>query len=205
MAPGSQGPSTLPPPPFESEEELKGLEWWLGAHMNLASSLLWLEQHHGEGAEPPSSHRTEGHLEAMRGMVAHAATVRDALYELYCDAADPRVEKLVSRGGPLEAYVRAAYPWCEGVVALLGRLSADLRAGALPDLTAAKATYQSLAALYPGSLASVGSGDALVAAVKALGIDFTSPVEPLRGLLHDIQQLLSGIDAFHATLTKRFE
>jgi hypothetical protein len=197
-APGSQGPSTLPPPPFESEAELEGLEWWLGAHMNLASSLLWLEQHHGDGTEPPSSHRTDSHLDAMREMVAQAAAVRDALYELYCDAADRRLESLTSRGGILEVRVRASYQWCEGVVALLGRLSADLRAGTVPDWTEARATYRGLAGLYPGT------GDDVREAVKALGIDFSSPVEPLRGLLHDIDQLLTGMNDFHATLAKRF-
>jgi hypothetical protein len=166
--------------------------------MNLASSLLWLEQHHGEGTAPPSSHRTDGHLDAMRGMVAQAAAVRDALYELYCDAADRRIEALVSRGGVLEKWVRASYQWCEGVVALLGSLSAELRAGAVPDWSAAKATYRGLSALYPGN------GEAVRDAVKGLGIDFTSPVEPLRGLLHDIEQLLSGMDDFHATIAKRF-
>jgi hypothetical protein len=166
--------------------------------MNLASSLLWLEQHHGEGAEPPSSHRTDGHLDALRGMVTQAAAVRDALYELYCDAADSRVEKLTTRGGVLEVYVRASYQWSDGIVALLGRLSADLRAGTVPDWSEARATVRGLAGLYPGS------GDDVKTAVKTLGIDFASPVEPLRGLSHDIDQLLTGMDDLHATLAKRF-
>jgi hypothetical protein len=197
-APGSQGPSTLPPPPFESEAEVRGLEWWLSAHMNLASSLLWLEQHHGEGTEPPPSHREEGHSQAMRQMVAQAAALRDALYELYCDAADPRLDGLASRGGVLEVRVRASYLWCEGVVALLARISADLRSGTVPDFTEAKATYKGLAPVFPGK------GDEVRAAVKALGIDFASPIEPLRGLLHDVEQLLADTDAFHASLEARF-
>ncbi len=195
-APGSQGPSTLPPPPFESEAEVRGLEWWLGAHMNLASSLLWLEQHHGE--EPPSSQRTDGHSEAMRAMVTQAAAVRDSLYELYCDAADPRLESIVSGGGVLATRVRASYQWCEGVVELLGRLSADLRSGVTPDWSQARATYRGLAGLYPGA------SDDLRAAVKGLGVDFASPVEPLRGLLHDMEQLVTSTGDFHASLEKRF-
>ena len=187
-----------PPPPFESEAELRGLEWWLSAHMNLASSLLWLEQHHGEGAEPPSSHRTDGHSEAMRQMVAQAAAVRDALYELYCDAADARLDAIVSKGGVLQARVRASYHWCESVVALLGGLSADLRAGTVPDWGAARATYRGLSPFFPGP------GDDLLAAVHALGIDFASPIEPLRGLLHDVEQLVTTMNDFHTALAKRF-
>jgi hypothetical protein len=197
-APGSQGPSTLPPPPFESEAEVRGLEWWLGAHMNLAAALLWLEQQHGDGVEPPSSRRTDVHVEAVRGMVAQAAAVRDALYELYCDAADPRLESIVSHSGALEMRVRVSYLWCERVVALLGQLSAELRAGTGPDWGEAKATYWEIANLYPGP------ADALRAAVKGLGIDFASPVEPLRGLPHDLEQLLTASDALALTLSSRF-
>ena len=196
--PGSQGPSTLPPPPFESEAEVAGLEWWLSAHMNLAASLLWLEQHYGDESEPPSSHRTDGHVGAVRGMVAQASAVRDALYELYCDAADPRLAPLVLGGGKLEVHVRASYAWCEEVVALLGRFSTDLRAASGPDWAEAKASVRAAAGLYPGP------GDDLLLAVKALGVDFTSPVEPLRGLLHDLEQLVASASDLHATLSKRF-
>lgn len=197
-SPGSQGPSTLPPPPFGSEAEVHGLEWWLASHMNLASSLLWLEQHYGDGTEPPSSRKTDGHFEAMRGMVADASGVRDSLYELYCDAPDARLEKLVAPGGILETYVRASYQWSEGVAALLGRVSSELRSGATPSWTEAKAAYQEVSGVYPGS------GEALLEAVKALGIDFASPVEPLRGLLHDLEQLLEGMRRMHEGLEKRF-
>ncbi|MGH7436242.1 MAG: hypothetical protein ACRENE_11260 [Polyangiaceae bacterium] len=197
-APGSQGPSTLPPPPFGSEAEVRGLEWWLAAHMNLASALLGLEQHYGDGTEPPSSRKTDGHFEAMRVMVTHAGAVRDSLYELYCDAPDARLETLVSAGGTLERYVRSSYLWCEGVAALLAGLSAELRAGATPSWTQAKAAYREASIVYPGT------GDAVLAAVKSLGIDFTSPVEPLRGLLNDLEQLLGGMTRMHDGLAKRF-
>ena len=41
---GSGAPSTLPPPPFDSEMAVSALEWWIDAHMALASELLWLQQ-----------------------------------------------------------------------------------------------------------------------------------------------------------------
>jgi hypothetical protein len=166
--------------------------------MNLASSLLWLEQHYGDGTEPPSSRKTDGHFEAIRGMVADATGVRDSLYELYCDAPDMRLEKLVAPGGVVESYVRKSYIWCEAVAALLGRVSAELRAGATPSWTEAKAASHEASIVYPAS------GDAVLAAVKGLGIDFASPVEPLRGLLHDVEQLLAGMHRLHESLEKRF-
>jgi hypothetical protein len=166
--------------------------------MNLASSLLWLEQHYGDGTEPPSSRKTDGHFEAMRVMVTEAGAVRDSLYELYCDAPDSRLEPLVSAGGTLEKYVRASYLWCEGIAALLAGLSAELRAGATPSWTAAKAAYREASVIYPGT------GDTVLDAVKALGIDFTSPVEPLRGLLNDLEQLLRAMHRMHDGLAKRF-
>ncbi|HEX3343195.1 MAG TPA: hypothetical protein VHS09_01430, partial [Polyangiaceae bacterium] len=43
-AAGAGAPSTLPPPPFERETAVVGLEWWLDAHMALASGLLWVGQ-----------------------------------------------------------------------------------------------------------------------------------------------------------------
>ena len=39
-AAGAGAPSTLPPPPFARETSVVGLEWWLDAHMGLASGLL---------------------------------------------------------------------------------------------------------------------------------------------------------------------
>jgi hypothetical protein len=77
-------------------------------------------------------------------------------------------------------------------------VSAELRSGATPSWTEAKAAYHETSHLYPGS------GDAVLGAVKALGIDFTSPVEPLRSLLHDLEQLLAGMHRLHDGLAKRF-
>jgi hypothetical protein len=196
--PGSQGPSTLPPPPFQSEAEVLGLEWWLGAHMNLASSLLWLEQQWGGHVEPPSSHRTEVHTETMRTLVAQAAAVRDALYELYCDAADGRLAPMVSSGGVLGTHVRATYKWCERTVALVSGIGSSLREAEGPDWTAAKTSYRETVALYPGS------GWAARKAADSLGVDFSSPVEPLRGFPQHLDQLLAAVDELHDSLTKRF-
>jgi hypothetical protein len=166
--------------------------------MNLASSLLWLEQQYGDHAEPPSSHRTEVHSEAMRALVEKAAAVRDALYELYCDAADGRLAPMVSTGGVLETHVRAAYKWCEQTVGLVTGIGSSLREADGPDWTAAKNAYRQTVAIYPGS------GWAARKAAESLGVDFSSPIEPLRGFPQHLDQLLAAIDELHELLTKRF-
>src|SRR5580704_5280005 len=114
---GQSALSTLPPAPFESEVEVSGLEWWLSAHMALASELLWLEQL--LDTEPESG----AHFETVRVLVERTEAVRDALYELYCDAADARVAMLVASGAGFETRVRRSYAWCTRVVGLLAAIT----------------------------------------------------------------------------------
>jgi len=176
---------------------MEGLGTWLDTHMSLASQLLWLEQQiDSEG--PPSSATREGHLLPIRALVAGVATVRDALYELYCDAADPRLAPLVQPEAPLDAHVRKTYAWCALVVALLSRLTTDLRTDAGPDWNVAKTDYRSAARQYPGA------GEDLRAAVGLLPIDFKSPVEPLRALPADLDALLVGAATLESALATRF-
>jgi hypothetical protein len=196
--PAGHGPSTLPPPPFESETAMEGLGAWLDTHMSLASQLLWLEQQVEAGDGPPSSGERQGHLPPIRGFVAGAAAVRDALYELYCDAADPRLAPLVAPGAPLETYVRKTYTWCAIIVALLARVTTDLRTPSGPDWNLAKADIRSAERQYPGS------GDEVRAAVGALAVDFKSPVEPLRSLPSDLEGLLRSASQLQASLATRF-
>jgi hypothetical protein len=188
------GPSTSPPPPFESEAEIPALEWWLTAHMGLASELLWLEQLL-EGASEGGAH-----LETMQRLVSHVEGVRDALYELYCDAADERLMPLVAGRAPLESFVRLSYTWSKSVVGVLAAITYDLRARgeAGLDWPAAKAGFRESEALVPKP------SPAMRDAVRALPIDFTSPFEPLRNLPQDLEQLFASIEALHSTLAKRF-
>jgi hypothetical protein len=200
--PGSQGPSTLPPPPFDNEASVEGLEWWLDAHMGLASELVWLEQLRDAGGEgPPSSGMREGHIETLRGLAEQTSAVRDALYELYCDAADPRLRAVLAPGAPgaaLEQHVRRSYVWCSRVVALLGRITTALRAPEGPDWNVAKSEFRESARHYPTE------GEAVRRAIESLDIDYSSPVEPLRRLPRDLEQLLDASAVLHWTLAKRF-
>jgi hypothetical protein len=191
-AAGAGAPSTLPPPPFARETAVVGLEWWLDAHMALASGLLWL----GQLLETVPD--GDAHAETVRRLAAHTETVRDALYELYCDAADGRVAPLLGRSTPLETLVRDSYGWCVRVVGLLATVTNGLRAESRPDWGIAKAEFRSSTQSYPSAPAE------LLAAVRALPIDFTSPIEPLRNLPQDLDRLVAASTELQAMLAKRF-
>jgi hypothetical protein len=162
--------------------------------MALASELLWLEQLLVAGTE------ASAHLETVRGLMEQTEAVRDALYELYCDAADDRMATLVAPGATLEVHVRKSYAWCTRVVGLLAAITSGLRAPQRtgPDWAAAKACFREASALYAEPAGTLGQ------AVSALPIDFTSPIEPLRNLSRDLEQLLRAKGELQAALSKRF-
>lgn len=182
--------STLPPPPFQHESAVPELEWWLDGHMALAADLAWLEQLLDGGDDGP-------HAETLRQLAGLADGVRDALYELYCDAADRRLSSLVGTGSALEQHVLCSYAWCARVVQLLGVLVHGLRAGD-PDWKAAKAAFQDVAAMY------VADSEPVRSSVRALSIDSANPVEPLRNLPGDVEKLFTAIRELEIALEKRF-
>jgi hypothetical protein len=98
----------------------------------------------------------------------------------------------------LERYVRDCYAWCARVVGLLASVMAGLRSGGGPDWAGAKAEFRLAAAQY------VTLSPLDLAAARALTIDFTSPVEPLRNLPEDLDRLVDMARELHATLEKRF-
>jgi hypothetical protein len=159
--------------------------------MGLASELLCLEQ------LLDALYDDAAHTETMRRLTAHTEAVRDALYELYCDAADPRMALLVGPGAPLEKQVRGTYAWCLRVVALLTSVTSGLGAGS-PDWSAAKAEFREATRSY------VEPNESLRDGVRGLLIDFSSPVEPLRNLQQDVEQLFATTTELQTTLAKRF-
>jgi hypothetical protein len=191
-ASGASGPSTLPPAPFWDETSVAGLEWWLDAHMGLASELLWVGQLLDTLAGP------DAHAETVRRLLEGADTVRDALYELYCDAADERMALMLGRGAALQRYVRDSYVWCAPVVGLMATVTSGLRAPPGPDWEMAKAEFRASSAPYPVLPPT------LRGTLGDLPIDFTSPTEPLRNLPVDLDHLVSAMDDLQATLTPRF-
>jgi hypothetical protein len=199
-----QKPSTLPPPPFDSEAQVPAIEWWLDAHMGLAADLLCIEQLL-EAVVPrslpparPGEARGNGHADTVRRLAAHVETTRDALYELYCDAADERVASIFAAGAPLEQHMRASYSWCASVVALLLALTNGLRSPDGPDWTSVKATYRTTAGRY------APPSEPLREAISSLSVDYTSPIEPLRHLPQHLDDLFAAAATLHDTLAKRF-
>lgn len=188
---GALPPSTLPPPPFSSEGDVTALEWWLDAHMALASELTWFEQLRDTG-------HGSAHVEAVRHIVGQIEAVRDALYELYCDAADERLAPLVPAGAALEHHVRGTYRWCSRVVALLSTILNGLRSEAGADWTAIKVGFRDAAGRY------VGPSDALRDAARGLAIDTSSPTEPLRNFPRDLEALFVAAEQLQTTLATRF-
>jgi hypothetical protein len=200
--PHLRAPSTLPPPPFETEAEVPGLEWWLGAHMALAADLLCLPLVADLLCLPPlvesGPEAHEAHAMAVRQLSQLCDAVRDALYELYCDAADPRAAELSGLLAALEPPVRDTYAWCASVVAFLTWIAGELRSETGLDWSAAKVRYRELAAKRPQA------DDRPRALVASSPIDFASPVEPLRNLLANLDNLAAAISALDEALSKRF-
>ncbi len=192
---GASPPSTLPPPPFSHEVGVVGLEWWLEAHMEVVAELAWLDPmlETGEGDEALATH-----LSTLRLLAEYAESVRDALYELYCDAADPRLSPLLGPDAPLEQHVRCCYGWCGRVVAMLAGLVQGVRSAAGPDWVLAKKGFRS------ASLTYVGASPRLRTAVQALAIDAANPTEPLRHVLRDLETLFVATEQLQGTLVKRF-
>jgi hypothetical protein len=169
-----------------------GLEWWLDAHMGLASGLLWVAQLLDTVPEG------DAHADTVRRLAAHTEAVRDALYELYCDAADDRTAPLMGRGTPLEQHVRDSYGWCVRVVGLLATVTNGLRAESRPDWIIAKGEFRASTTHYPAVPTELRD------AVRALPIDYSSPIEPLRNLPQDLDKLIAATEELQAMLAKRF-
>lgn len=159
--------STLPPPPFENETDVASLEWWLEAHMSLAGGQLCVEQ--ALDARDASATAVSLSLESLR----------DALYEMYCDAADPRLHALASIEAALGRYVRTIYIVIEGVVSFM--LDA---ASVHPDRKARASQLADAISLLPEL------DDAWVAKLE---IDATNPLEPLRHLSRDVAALTVAV------------
>ncbi len=168
---GSGAVSTLPPPPFEKESDVAELEWWLESHMSLAGGQLCVEQAttNEDTFAIAVSHCLEG--------------LRDALYEMYCDTADPRMRSLSGDEAPLGRFVRAVYATTEEIVSFMLDSERDrARAHALAD-----------------KLLALPSLDAS-RWVPGLALDSHNPLEPLRNLSNDVAELASAVERLSTVL-----
>jgi hypothetical protein len=194
MAAVTETSTLTPPPSFESEAQVESLEWWLDAHMKLASNMLCLEQLVDGIRVTPMVAK---HVEMVRGFIADIEAVRDALYEVYCDAADARMAPVVSGIGPVPNYIRAIYSWCDANTEMLMLLTSGLRVQR-PDWAAVRQTYRGAAQLF------LAAPRALRGSVLALPIDTKSPVEPLRHALAHVDALALTIARLQDGLANHF-
>lgn len=178
-----RAPSTLPPPPFLSEAEVAGSEWWLESHMNLAGKLLCLEQ--VMDAVPAQS------AARVRGVLEDLSEVRDALYEVYCDAADPRMRAWTAEDAPFATYIIGLYAWCDGVA------DAHIVLARKPELAASGEAGETATA---APLFDDGAAQKITDALHSLDIDQTSPVEPLRNVFKDIEEMFFVARSLHMRL-----
>lgn len=168
---GSGALSTLPPPPFEKESDVAELEWWLEAHMSLAGGQLCVEQ-------------ATTNDDTFAIAVSHCLeALRDALYEMYCDTADPRMRSLAAEAAPVGRFVRAVYATTEEIVNFM--LDTER------ERAKAHALGQKLAALPPLEEQKW---------VTALSLDAHNPLEPLRNLSNDVGELAAAVERLAAVL-----
>jgi hypothetical protein len=165
--PGSRAPSTLPPPPFSHEAEVTGVEWWLDAHMGVVSSMSILEQLL-DGVK----------LAGASELAADLSELRDALYELYCDAADDRMRAVTTEACPFTKYIKGLYTSADAVLAAFIMVAAAARSKKQIDWAPLEEQVH--------HLADTSADDAIRAALAPLQIDAKNPTEPLRNLQKDV-------------------
>jgi hypothetical protein len=165
-------PSTMPPRPLPTEAELAPLEWWLDAHMNVASNLLCLEQMRG--------------ADSIDTFLAPLGELRDALYELYCDSGDPRMRALQGADSALAAYVSGLYALCDEILEALSVVSA-MRSDH-PDLVQITADMKLRCAAF--AQASSQLPDRAATALASVEVDDTNAVDPLRNVGEHFQDVV---------------
>jgi len=151
-------PSTIPPRPLPTAADLAPLEWWLDAHMNVASNLLCLEP------------------KAATEFLVPLGELRDALYELYCDCGDPRMHAIHGSTSPLAGYVAGLYALCDEVLEMLAMISGD-RSGPA-DLVRFTADIRTRCVAFEQACAPLA--DEVATALATVSVDATNPVDPLR-------------------------
>jgi hypothetical protein len=162
----------MPPRPLPTEAELAPLEWWLDAHMNVASNLLCLEQMRG--------------ADSIDTFLAPLGELRDALYELYCDSGDPRMRALQGADSALAAYVSGLYALCDEILEALSVVSA-MRSDH-PDLVQITADMKLRCAAF--AQASSQLPDRAATALASVEVDDTNAVDPLRNVGEHFQDVV---------------
>ena len=186
------GPPTLPPVPFEREADVSGHEWWLEAHLTLAANVLCVEQL----IEVAAGGADALAIERSMALLARLDEVRDSLYELYCDTADPRMAQQTAAGGVLPGYIGRLYTWCDSVADRLVTIASRMKNGPAewaqlgPSLVEAEHLLDDV------------TTRAVRTSIASVDVDFTSPVEPLRTLPKDLDAMFTSAAALCAEIER---
>ncbi len=186
------GPPTLPPVPFEREADVSGHEWWLEAHLTLAANVLCVEQL----IEVAAGGADALAIERSLALLARLDEVRDSLYELYCDTADPRMTAQTVAGAELPRYIGRLYSWCDSVADRMVAIAARMKNG--PAEWGQLAPSLSDAELLLDDVTT----RAVRTSIASVGVDFTSPVEPLRTLPKDLDAMFASAAALCAEIER---
>jgi hypothetical protein len=195
---GPHVPSTIPPPPFTHEVEVGAHEWWLGEHIQLASRIHSLDQLL-EAA--PSDAASAAAVTVVRAALHQVSEVRDALYDVYCDAADSRMLPMAAQDGFLACYIAALYDFAEHGVAALVLLVTGLKSGR-PDWGEARRRFADAALAFERASSPVL--DEIERELFLLPIDVTSPIEPLRNARKDAQAMFRSAAQLDACIGRLF-
>ncbi len=186
------GPPTLPPVPFENEADVSGHEWWLEAHLTLAANVLCVEQL----IEVAAGGADALAIERAMALQTRLDEVRDALYELYCDTADPRMTSQTAAGAVLPGYIGRLYAWCDSVADRLVTIAARMKNGPAEWQTLAPALGEAEHLLDDVTTRAVRTS------IASVGVDFSSPVEPLRTLPKDLDAMFASAAALCAEIER---
>jgi hypothetical protein len=179
-------PSTIPPRPHPTDAELAPLEWWLDAHMNVATNLMCLEQ-----AVAASGDRLQKTGPAcLAALLGPLGELRDALYELYCDGGDPRMRALQTAGSPLSAYVSGLYALCDEILETFA-VASGLPSGH-PELAETASEIATRCAAY--AAATTDLPEKATQALAAVAVDATNPVDPLRNASQHLRDVIRAAD-----------
>jgi hypothetical protein len=191
-------PSTIPPPPFTREVEVGAHEWWLGEHIQLASRIQGVDQ---QLAGLPDDAATAAAVTVVRSALDILVETRDALYDVYCDAADRRMRPMASPAGPLATYIGGLYLFAEQAVTSLVHLVTGLKAGR-PEWGEARRGFADAALGFERTSGPVL--DEIERDLFLLPIDFASPVEPLRNARKDAQAMFRAAARLEACIGRLF-
>jgi hypothetical protein len=112
--------------------------------LTLQVSLLCVEHMFDRVPRDPSARAA---AECIQTRIGDMSELRNALNALYLDAADPRLQAILRKDGPLAEYLRGLYAWTRGVLRAFEDIARDLRTLS-PDWATLRARIEDARSFY---------------------------------------------------------